>query len=339
MALTEDATETVTIAAGVSYAVFQNTLNDSDDIVTARMQLDAFLADTGFSANYVTTEHPDPSRSGNWVFYFDASLGDVSDILLTGDSAFDGDAVLSSTNTDGALPGSDPDAEPGVNEVQSLANPNATAGNFTLSLTVNSVLYTTTLSFDADYQDIEDALTALLDATVKVTDTDLLYELASITDDNDNTLAFTTQNREIILDGISYPDLIGVSLVTAAARDLEVKSGYITEVIDDVDDRTDWHSLHAYGEVPMVYIAAGEVDPVYEEIKINFNQTAATELVLNSESYQGLTFVQGSAEADHFMVHAIAGQTFLNGGAGDDILTGRHQRPEHGVEQSHRRIM
>ena len=309
-------TETVTIAADVSYAVFQDKLNPSGDIITARMQLDAFLAGTGYTANYLTSPHPDSSRTGNWVFYFDASLGDLSDIVLTGDNAFDGDAVISSTATQGTLPGADPQTDPGVNEVQSLANPRATAGSFTL--TVNG-LTTAALAFDADYQDVEDALNAILGAgSVKVTDTDLLYELDSITNAAGEQLAFEAQNQEIIVDGVATPDLIGVSLVTAEAYDLELQAGYITAApVDDQADRTRWHSLHEFGEAPMVY---DETEPVFEEIRINFNQAAATTLIVNTDGYQGKTFVEGGTQADHFVVHAIAGQTFINGGAGDDVF-------------------
>ena len=43
-ALSGLATETITIAEGVSYAVFQDTLDETNTMVTARDQLDDFLA-------------------------------------------------------------------------------------------------------------------------------------------------------------------------------------------------------------------------------------------------------------------------------------------------------
>ena len=55
--------ETVTIPGGVSYASFQDTLDENQNIVTARQQLDEFLAGTEYVAYYQQTSHPDPSRT------------------------------------------------------------------------------------------------------------------------------------------------------------------------------------------------------------------------------------------------------------------------------------
>ncbi len=56
-------TETVAISAGVSYVAFQDTLAASGQLLTAREQLDAFLAGTGFQASYLTTPNPDPDKT------------------------------------------------------------------------------------------------------------------------------------------------------------------------------------------------------------------------------------------------------------------------------------
>ena len=172
------------------------------------------MTGTGFTANHTTVPHPDPSRTGTWEFYFDTSLGDVGDIILTGDGNFNGESVLSNTIRNGAQAGVGPEADPGVNEIQTLANPLATAGTFTLSFTINGITYTTAaLNYNADYQAVENAINAIssLSATIKVTDTDRLYTLESITNGTNN-LAFTIQSTEILLDGVAQPNLIGVSL-------------------------------------------------------------------------------------------------------------------------------
>ena len=78
--------------------------------------------------------------------------------------------------------------------------------------------------------------------------------------------------------------------------------------------------LHEIDAVPMVYIAAKADDPVYEEISVNLNEAVAGELRIDTSLYEGKLFVIGSAEADTFTIHAIAAQTFLDGGAGDDLF-------------------
>jgi Ca2+-binding RTX toxin-like protein len=62
-ALQDGETETVQISGGVSYAAFQDALDAQGEFISARDQLDAFLAGTGFQAAYVTTPHPDPSQT------------------------------------------------------------------------------------------------------------------------------------------------------------------------------------------------------------------------------------------------------------------------------------
>ncbi|WP_217312837.1 DUF4347 domain-containing protein [Richelia sinica] len=63
LALTGNETETITIPSEVSYAVFQTLLDNNGNLVTAREQLSLFLAGTGYTANYIESNHPDPSRS------------------------------------------------------------------------------------------------------------------------------------------------------------------------------------------------------------------------------------------------------------------------------------
>jgi Ca2+-binding RTX toxin-like protein len=198
-------TETVTIAGGISYAVFQETLDASGNIVTARMQLDEFLTGSGYTVNYETSPNPDPSK------------------------------------------------------------------------------------------------------------TDLLYGISSITNSAGNELAFDTQNREIIKDGIAHPDLIGVSLVTAAPVDLQVQPDYLKswELV-----RSDqWNSLYVSDALPRIYFDA------FEEAKLNLHQDQASTLTFDNDRFGGKTFVQGGDQDDQFEVFAIAGQTFLRGGAGADTFT------------------
>src|SRR5204862_6665179 len=120
-------------------------------------------------------------------------------------------------------------AEPGLNEVQSLLNPAATGGTFTLRVNVGGVNRTTAaLNYNATYQQIEDALNVLFPGKVKVTDADLLYTISSITNiDGTKKLAFVEQDREIIFNQNPLLDMVGVSLVTAAPVDLKVQSGYL----------------------------------------------------------------------------------------------------------------
>jgi len=57
--------EVISIAAAVPYAVFQDKLGDYNQIDTARGQLDDFLSGTGYQAQYLIQDHPDPSLSKN----------------------------------------------------------------------------------------------------------------------------------------------------------------------------------------------------------------------------------------------------------------------------------
>lgn len=115
-------------------------------------------------------------------------------------------------------------------------------------------------------------------------------------------------------------DLIGVSLVTASTHDLKVGAGYITDVVDKLENRTNWHTLHSGDGVPMLYFGQGEIGLSYEEVTINFADNVPTKLLLNSDRYEGKLFVNGGNSNDHFIVHNISGQTFLNGGAGNDVF-------------------
>ncbi|MBQ0785848.1 MAG: calcium-binding protein, partial [Amphritea sp.] len=204
--------EPVTIVAGVSYAVFQNTLTDQNTIDLARQQLFDFLVGTGFTVNY------------------------------------------------------------------DITNPSGT---------------------------------------------DPLYKIRDITRGSE-TLAFEGQYTETLKDGVTYYDLIGVSLITATAIDLELQAGYLKPV--DITDpqnikywneirRDELNSVFMSDEKPRIYFETPE------EIKLNLNETQASTLTLNNDRFTGKLFVQGGGENDNFNVNAIAGQTFLHGGEGDDTFT------------------
>ena len=93
-ALTGTETEPLTIAAGVSYAVFQNTLEDDKTITTARQQLAEFLTGTGFTVNYLET-----NPSGTQTLYKITDItkgaeklafeGQYSETLKDGDTFYD----------------------------------------------------------------------------------------------------------------------------------------------------------------------------------------------------------------------------------------------------------
>ncbi|MDH4109610.1 MAG: hypothetical protein OEW35_14975, partial [Gammaproteobacteria bacterium] len=211
LALTAGQAETVTIPAGVSYAAFQDTLDAAtNEIITARAQLEAFLAGTGFVAHYIERAHPDPSRS---------------DIL-----------------------------------------------------------------YELDY--IENATTG-------------------------QRLAFEAQYAEIIVDSVAVPNLIGVSLVTAAPVDLQVGDGYVTSLLVDRTDQL--NTVYVAGERPRIYFGA------VEEVTLNLLDGQASELTISNDRFTGKTFVQGGGQADTgpgdlVKVLAIAGQTFVRGGAGNDTF-------------------
>lgn len=155
--------EAITIPAGISYAAFQDTLDGNQNVVTARAQLDDFLAGTGFMAEYDIKPHPDPSRS------------------------------------------------------------------------------------------------------------DELYTLTTIYNPNTGQeLAFKTQNKEILLDGNSIQDVVGVSLITAGPVNLKLKDGYIVEQTAISDGR--WNSLHVNGEAANVFF--GDI----EQAELNLNSQAGTTL-------------------------------------------------------------
>jgi hypothetical protein len=77
----------LTVPAGTSYAFFQDKPNDQTNVITARMQLDEFLLGTGYQATYTTTKL-DPLAPGQWRIYFDASLGNIGDIEIVGNPAY-----------------------------------------------------------------------------------------------------------------------------------------------------------------------------------------------------------------------------------------------------------
>ena len=200
--LPTDETESVTIEAGVSYAVFQDTLDENNQFVTGQSQLAAFLTGTGFTANFVDSAHPDPSRS------------------------------------------------------------------------------------------------------------DLISDLADITNGSGDELAFEAQYEEIIKDGQVFLDIIGVSLVTAAPVSLDIQASYILTVTPG--DPEAWESVYVAGESPNIYFEK------LEEVTVHLNTTQANTVVLDNTRYDGKTFVHGGVAADVFQVRGIAGQTFIHGDAGDD---------------------
>ncbi|MDA8974505.1 PA14 domain-containing protein, partial [Akkermansiaceae bacterium] len=290
--------ETITIADGVSYAVFQETLDDVGNTITARMQLDDFLDTTGYVANYLTTQHPDPERKGNWMFYFDSSLGDVSELMLIGAEG----TKSATTITSGTIAG--------VNEVQSILRPDANRGQFTLM--VNGV-NTISLSANATYQEVENALNdILIGGKVKVTDTDLLYTIESITNVEGEKLAFVEQDREILFDGEVLLDLMGVSLVTAGPVDLGVPSGYL-QSFETVREEQ-WNTLYVDGHSPKVYFNE------FEEAKLKLDSTVSSALTLNNARFAGKTFVQvgdfGEAVVSLNQGGSVDDVTILDGGSG-----------------------
>ncbi|MCA1807254.1 MAG: hypothetical protein LC687_05340 [Actinobacteria bacterium] len=205
-------TEPVTIVAGVSYAVFQDTLTDLNTISTARQQLADFLTGTGFTVNY------------------------------------------------------------------NITNPSTTQP---------------------------------------------LYEISSITRGSEK-LAFEGQYTETLKDGVTYYDLVGVSLITAAPIDLDLSAGYLKPV--DITDplnikywnevrRDEVNSVFISDQQPKIYFDAPE------EVKLNLNEIQTSTLTLDNERFTGKLFVQGGTQNDNFDINAIAGQTFLYGGDGDDIFT------------------
>ena len=295
--------QNLTIASGVSYAVFQDTPDAQGNVVTARMQLDQYLNGTGYTANYTTTAL-DPSKTGNWQFYFDSSLGNVSPIVLKGDANFDGTVPLSVTVTNGAVAGSNP----GISEVQTLLNPNATQGTFTL--TVNGKT-TAPIRYNANYQTIENALNLLFPGQVKVTDLDLAYTISSITNSSGKFLSFEEQDNVTIKDGANLLDMVGVSLITAAPITLTVQPGYVAS--SEAVQTTNTNSLYAVGQTPMVYFDG------IEQANFNLDPTKSTTLTLNNSEFTGKTVAQvgdmGQAVASLTGGNVLA-VTILDGGSG-----------------------
>ncbi|MCX8496273.1 MAG: hypothetical protein ORN51_08840, partial [Akkermansiaceae bacterium] len=202
-ALSASQSEALTIPAGVTYAAFQNTIDGNNSLLTARSQLESFLAGTGFSVSYTTTPNPNGGPT-------------------------------------------------------------------------------------------------------------LLYDIRSISAVGGQQLAWRGQYDSVIKDGVTYKNLIGVSLVTAAAVAVNLNGGYLTDVKDASSEI--WDSVHVNGAAPSVYFQG------MDEVDINLSTATAGSLTLSSTNFAGKTVVHGGAAGNVFNVNAAIGATFIYGGAGTDVF-------------------
>jgi hypothetical protein len=215
----------------------------------------------------------------SWVITFDASLGNVSDIILTGDALFNRDATIPRTETVGVLPTAN---VPGVNEIQSLLNPRATAGTFTL--TVNGQT-TDPLNFDATPQEIEAALNALFPDLVTVT--------TNVRVDGFNTLYVDGQNPRIFFGEVEETE---INLLQGQGSTLTLNNGrYVGKVFVQGGDQPETQP----GDVFNVLTIAGQTFVRGGAGNDQFHVGEGTVGQINSE-----LFLFGEAGVDSVFVHS-----------------------------------
>ena len=125
-------------------------------------------------------------------------------------------------------------------------------------------------------------------------------------------LAFEGQYQTFIKDGVTYRDIIGVSLLTAGPTAVKIQSGYITSL--ELVDSVVWNSLHTDGATPFVYFNGAN------DVTVNLNATKSSTMTINNDVYGGKLTVQGGTAADTFNLIAANGLTFVHGGDGDDTF-------------------
>ncbi|MEI6256630.1 MAG: cadherin domain-containing protein, partial [Planctomycetota bacterium] len=140
-----------------------------------------------------------------------------------------------------------------------------------------------------------------------------LYDIDKISSADGIRLAWKGQYTEIVQDGVTLRDIVGVSLVTVVDQKLAVSAGYLSK--PEVASTERFNAVYVPGQQPMVFFNA------LDEVTISLATDKPSTLTLDNSLYTGSLIAYGGDQGDQFNVNAIAGPTFLHGGGGDDRFT------------------
>ena len=137
-------------------------------------------------------------------------------------------------------------------------------------------------------------------------------DITSIADAAGRTIAWKGTYATVIRDDTTFRDLIGVTLVTAGAVPVAVRSGYVKTAT--VVSETAWDTVRVADQPTYVHFQG------MDEIEVLLPTARANAFTLADGLYAGKTVVQGGNLADAFTILAIGGKTLLYGNAGDDTF-------------------
>ena len=281
-----DETRQVELPAGISYAVFQDTLVEEESADTLPQQLEAFLSGSGYSADFEET-----IVSGN-TFYTLAEDG----ISNASGELISFSAVVETVTIDGV-------------DYQNITQIKLTLDGEE-SLFKDSVkVLKTAQSLLAEFLD-GTGFSAVYEEYNVPGSTETFAQLIRIENSDGDLLKFESQDKTIVIDGVERRDMIGVSLITASTSLFEVRAGYIESV--NVVDSDRLNTVAFQGVPPTIFFDG------FDEFNLTLNATSENTLLLDNEFFEGVTTVTGGEQRDQFTVLSSGGKSLLYGQEGDD---------------------